>query len=84
MAKTDLDPRLATRRRWAKMSFGVLISTVPVCFLLAYISDKQDIEKLSDLAFIISPALAGLVWIVHEYFKHCFDMDVRKEDKETS
>lgn len=75
-----LDPRLRTRRRWAKLSFFTLISTIPACMIIAFFCEKAEVDKLASLAFIISPAIAGLVWVVHEYFEHCLQYDSSKEE----
>lgn len=76
-----LDPRLKTRRQWAKLSFLTLICTIPSCVLLSFIGNEEQIARLASLAFIIVPVIAGLVWIVHEYFRHCMMYDHREEDR---
>ena len=76
-----LDHRLRTRRTWAKMSFFTLIGTIPACLIIAFACDKAQVDKLASLAFIVSPAIAGLVWVVHQYFEHCLRYDKEEEDK---
>lgn len=53
-----------------------------MCVGIAILCDKAEVDKLASLAFIVSPAIAGLVWIVHEYFEHCLQYDKAKADKE--